>query len=130
MFLYSGPWKGIERSKIIPTLPSSSSWGVSTPWSGTRSPVKLFVCVRGRFTPLMWDIAAGPLWARSFFFAALASVLPAAATASSIRREGRSNSCCLSVNKSNGWFVVERIGKKVFSITWKYNSWYGVIIRN
>ncbi|KYQ47129.1 hypothetical protein ALC60_13875 [Trachymyrmex zeteki] len=79
------------------TLPSSSSCGVSTPWSGTRSPVKLLVCVNGRFTPLMCDIAAGPLCARSFFFAARASALPAAATASSIRKDGKSSSCCLSV---------------------------------
>ncbi|KYM93859.1 hypothetical protein ALC62_15561 [Cyphomyrmex costatus] len=81
------------------TLPSSSSCGVSTPWSGTRSPVKLLVCVNGRFTPLMCDIAAGPLCARSFFFAARASALPAAATASSIRKDGKSSSCCLSVEQ-------------------------------
>ncbi|KYN10759.1 hypothetical protein ALC57_17366 [Trachymyrmex cornetzi] len=81
------------------TLPSSSSCGVSTPWSGTRSPVKLLVCVNGRFTPLMCDIAAGPLCARSFFFAARASALPAAATASSIRKDGKSSSCCLSVGQ-------------------------------
>ena len=93
----------------MPTLPSSSSWGVSTPWSGTRSPVKLFVCVRGRFTPLMWDIAAGPLCARSFFFAALASALPAAATASSIRREGKSNSCCLSAYRDEGFVQSSQI---------------------
>lgn len=90
---YTDSW--IVKEFVL-TLPSSSSCDVSTPWSGTRSPVKLFVCVSGRLTPLMWDIAAGPLWTLSFFLAARASVLPAAATASSIRREGKSSSCCLS----------------------------------
>lgn len=96
---HGGTSRNVKGQRL--TLPSSSSCGVSTPWSGTRSPVKLFVCVSGRFTPLMCDIAAGPLCARSFFFAARASALPAAATASSIRKDGKSSSCCLSAGQKS-----------------------------
>lgn len=103
-FAIHGGDKGIKGQRI--TFPRSSSCGVSTPWTGTRSPVKLLVCVNGRFTPLMCDMAAGPLCTRSFFFAARTSTLPAAATASSIRRDGKSSSCCLSRERTESGSVI------------------------
>lgn len=93
-------------------VPSSFSLGVSTPKVGRRSPVKLLVCERGRFTPLICDMG-GPRGERQRLPAAPPAgccppVPPAAVAAacsgfSSTRSDGRSNSCCLSGKKENNY---------------------------
>lgn len=96
------------------TCPSSSSLGVSTPYLGGRSPAKLLVCDKARFTPDMCDIGV-TLDLMSFFldceldWEPLVDAPPADDPAdlpdcrlsscwfSSTRNDGISNSCCLSV---------------------------------
>lgn len=83
------------------SVPSSFSRGVSTPNVGKRSPVKLFVCDRGRFTPLICDMG-GPRGDRLRGYCCPPGPLCApveCSVFSSTRSDGKSNSCCLSVKK-------------------------------
>jgi len=91
-------------------VPSSFSLGVSTPKVGSRSPVKLLVCERGRFTPLICDMG-GPRGERERAYWP-ADCWPAAALAatssglSSTRSDGKSNSCCLSVGRNRVKYLI------------------------
>lgn len=78
-------------------VPNALSCGVSTPNVGKRSPVNEFVCDNnGRVTPDICDIGGPPKRGdRLRFFSA---GLGWAGSFSSIRNDGKSNSCCLSVN--------------------------------
>lgn len=80
------------------TSPNSSSNLVSTPYLGNFSPVKLFAWHSGLLTPEMWDIWGAPPWSgTAFFFFVL--LLVSTLFTSSVRSDGKSNSCCLSAKK-------------------------------
>lgn len=86
-------------------VPNTFSCGVSTPNVGTRSPVNELVCdSNGRVTPAICDIGGPPKRGERLrcFCAANALLI----SFSSIRNDGKSNSCCLSVRKK-----VWKIGK-------------------
>lgn len=90
-------------------VPSSFSLGVSTPNVGKRSPVKLLVCDRGRFTPLICDMG-GPRGDRLRGYGCCWLVVCKFEWSgfSSTRSEGKSNSCCLSAMskaKPNGLII-------------------------
>lgn len=76
------------------SVPSAFSCAVSTPNVGKRSPVNEFVCDNnGRETPDICDIGGPPKRGdRLRFFC----VCNCAISFSSIRNDGKSNSCCLS----------------------------------
>lgn len=77
-------------------VPSAFSCGVSTPNVGKRSPVNELVCDNnGRVTPDICDIGGPPKRGdRLRFFCAFNCAI----SFSSIRSDGKSNSCCLSAN--------------------------------
>lgn len=79
-------------------VPSAFSFGVSTPNVGKRSPVNEFVCDNsGRVTPDICDIGGPPKRGdRLRFFCTFTGAI----SFSSIRIDGKSNSCCLSTMKS------------------------------
>lgn len=77
-------------------VPSAFSFGVSTPNVGKRSPVNEFVCAsNGRVTPDICDIGGPPKRGDRLrcFCAANALLI----SFSSMRNDGKSNSCCLSI---------------------------------
>lgn len=80
------------------SVPSAFSCGVSTPNVGIRSPVNELVCdSNGRVTPDICDIGGPPKRGdRLRIFCAFNCAI--AGSFSSIRSDGKSNSCCLSVN--------------------------------
>lgn len=106
------------------SVPSSFSLGVSTPKVGKRSPVKLFVCDSGLFTPLICDMG-GPRGDRERAYCP-ADCWPAAALAatssglSSTRSDGKSNSCCLSARSWNECYII-------YSFKWISIVWYNKI---
>lgn len=80
-------------------VPSTFSCGVSTPNVGKRSPVNEFVCDNnGRETPDICDIGGPPKRGDRLrcFCAANALLI----SFSSMRNDGKSNSCCLSANEN------------------------------
>lgn len=99
-----------HESIFTRSSPSCDSLGVSTPCVGKASPVNELVCDNGRLTPEICDIGGWTINtpAASYKLAAanwceglrgerlrvLACIR--AMSFSSIRNEGRSNSCCLS----------------------------------
>lgn len=90
-------------------VPSAFSCGVSTPNVGIRSPVNELVCDNnGRVTPDICDIGGPPKRGdRLRFFCA---VICCAISFSSIRSDGKSNSCCLSGKwEKSQWKLVNLI---------------------
>ncbi len=78
-------------------VPNAFSCGVSTPYVGNRSPVKEFVCDNGRLTPDIWDIGGPPPAPRGERLRCWACWV--AISFSSMRNDGKSNSCCLSAKE-------------------------------
>lgn len=108
------------------SVPSTFSCGVSTPYVGIRSPVNELVCEsNGRDTPDICDIGGPPkrgerlrfwfgFWFWFWFFCAFICAI----SFSSIRSDGKSNSCCLSENGINTGKKEEKKKKK----SWNSNN--------
>lgn len=135
-----------HESMFTSSSPSCASCGDSTPCVGSESPVNELVCDKGRLTPDIWDIGG---WTIITPAASYKLILLVAANCwevlrgdrlrvlaciraisfSSMRNEGRSNSCCLSGIKegfyiknifymSKMYFVLPKNVEQMYSEIW------------
>lgn len=91
-----------QTSISFKCVANAASCGVSTPYVGTFSPVNELVCANnGRVTPDICDIGGPPKRGERLRFCVDCDVdVDDVTSFSSMRNDGRSNSCCLSVEQN------------------------------